>query len=189
LLVRQVPILGHFVERIAVGMQHVAALTGPLDGQTGRAEVCLPSKQRPLLQALASLLLCQYCVSREETVNGGCASASQMLDLRTCEVYMKGWCPAGFCQAQRTRKCLCFLTLLRMLAGLLKQEGEECSVIYTWGRGREGQLGVGMHADSAVPAAVDELRGRHVLQVGYDMNFLHWQQTQGLVMHSMLYMA
>ena len=64
------PILGHFVERIAVGMQHVAALTGPLDGQTGRAEVCFPAKQRPQLQALASLLLCQYCVSHEETVHG-----------------------------------------------------------------------------------------------------------------------
>ncbi|CAL8464600.1 g4135 [Coccomyxa elongata] len=78
---QQVSIPGHFVERIAVGMQHVAALAGPLDGQTGRAE-----------------------------------------------------------------------------------EGEERSVIFMWGRGREGQLGGGLHTDSASPSAVDELRGRHVLQ-------------------------
>ncbi|BDA49523.1 probable E3 ubiquitin-protein ligase HERC2 at N-terminal half [Coccomyxa sp. Obi] len=79
---QQVSIPGHFVERVAVGMQHVAALAGPLDGQTGRAE-----------------------------------------------------------------------------------EGEERSVIFMWGRGREGQLGGGLHADNATPSAVDELRGRHVLQV------------------------
>ena len=52
--------------------------------------------------------------------------------------------------------------------GCVAQEGEECSVIFTWGRGREGQLGLGMHIDSAIPAAVDELRGRHVLQVGHN---------------------
>lgn len=39
LFIGQVPIPDHFVERIAVGMQHAAALAGPLDGQTGRAEV------------------------------------------------------------------------------------------------------------------------------------------------------
>ncbi len=51
------------------------------------------------------------------------------------------------------------------MLGVAAQEGAECSVIFTWGRGREGQLGVGLHADSAIPAPVDELRGRHVLQV------------------------
>jgi hypothetical protein len=47
------------------------------------------------------------------------------------------------------------------------QEGEEGSgsVVLTWGRGREGQLGSGGHADSALPRAVEELRGRRVLQV------------------------
>ena len=45
------------------------------------------------------------------------------------------------------------------------QEGEESSVIFMWGRGREGQLGGGLHADNASPSAVDELRGQHVLQV------------------------
>lgn len=45
------------------------------------------------------------------------------------------------------------------------QEGEECSAIFMWGRGREGQLGNGLHSDSAKPIAVDELRGRRVLQV------------------------
>ena len=45
------------------------------------------------------------------------------------------------------------------------QEGEECSVIVTWGRGREGQLGTGARADSAHPRRVDALCGRHVLQV------------------------
>lgn len=45
------------------------------------------------------------------------------------------------------------------------QEGEECSVIVTWGRGREGQLGTGARADCAHPRRVDVLRSRHVLQV------------------------
>jgi hypothetical protein len=35
----QVPLPGHYVERIAVGLQHIAALAGPLDRRTGRAEV------------------------------------------------------------------------------------------------------------------------------------------------------
>jgi hypothetical protein len=38
-------------------------------------------------------------------------------------------------------------------------------VIFMWGRGREGQLGTGLHSDCALPTAVDELRGRRVVQV------------------------
>lgn len=34
-----------------------------------------------------------------------------------------------------------------------------------WGRGREGQLGSGLHCDSALPLPVADLQGRHVLQV------------------------
>ncbi|KAK9818108.1 hypothetical protein WJX72_007263 [[Myrmecia] bisecta] len=73
---------GFFVERVSVGMQHVAALAGPCDKHTGKA-----------------------------------------------------------------------------------QEGAECSVIFMWGRGREGQLGSNSHHDSIGPKIVEELRGRPVLQV------------------------
>lgn len=45
-------------------------------------------------------------------------------------------------------------------------EGSENTVILTWGRGRDGQLGCGLAADSAAPRIVEELRGRRVLQVG-----------------------
>ena len=38
-------------------------------------------------------------------------------------------------------------------------------MIVTWGRGREGQLGTGARVDIAHPRAVEELRGRRVLQV------------------------
>ena len=34
-----------------------------------------------------------------------------------------------------------------------------------WGRGQEGQLGVGTHQDSSHPRAVELLQGRKVLQV------------------------
>lgn len=40
------------------------------------------------------------------------------------------------------------------------------SVVLTWGRGVEGQLGSGSHADSGTPRIVDgALKGRQVLQV------------------------
>ena len=38
-------------------------------------------------------------------------------------------------------------------------------MVMMWGRGREGQLGTGGHADSAAPRPVEELRGRRVVQV------------------------
>ena len=38
-------------------------------------------------------------------------------------------------------------------------------MIFAWGRGREGQLGNGVHADSASPQPVGDLQGRQVLQV------------------------
>ena len=72
----------HFVESVAAGRHHVAAMAGPLDGATGKAH-----------------------------------------------------------------------------------EGLESTVIFMWGRGREGQLGSGGAADSAAPQLVEELRGRRVLQV------------------------
>lgn len=116
----QVPLPGHFVERIAVGMQHVAALAGPLDRHTGRAEV-----QIHLTSTHLSLSL-------------------------------HGTSPRDFSEAGHDAERI----------GVCMQEGEECSVIFMWGRGREGQLGSNVHADSTIPTPVDELRGRHVLQVG-----------------------
>ncbi len=50
----QVPLPGHFAERIAVGLQHVAALAGPLDRRTGLAEV-----RRALDSQLHTLTLLQ----------------------------------------------------------------------------------------------------------------------------------
>ena len=47
----------------------------------------------------------------------------------------------------------------------LPQLGSEFSGLFMWGRGREGQLGVGTHQDNSVPKMVDELKGRRVLQV------------------------
>ena len=43
--------------------------------------------------------------------------------------------------------------------------GSEFSGLFMWGRGREGQLGVGSHQDNSTPKMVDELKGRRVLQV------------------------
>ena len=40
------------------------------------------------------------------------------------------------------------------------------SVVLTWGRGAEGQLGCGSYSDSATPRVVDgALKGRQILQV------------------------
>jgi len=36
--------------------------------------------------------------------------------------------------------------------------------VWTWGRGREGQLGYSCPAGCAIPRPVGALRGRHVLQ-------------------------
>ena len=44
-----------------------------------------------------------------------------------------------------------------------------------WGRGQEGQLGVGTHQDSSHPRAVELLQGRKVLQVGR-----WWHSCKGL---------
>lgn len=135
----QVSIPGHFVERVAVGMQHVAALAGPLDGQTGRAEVrlfpvkALHDHQQPSPQTQLSRTTLKDAFREldESRLAGHKRKRPGIYDGAMC--------------------------------GL--QEGEERSVIFMWGRGREGQLGGGLHADSANPSAVDELRGRHVLQV------------------------
>ena len=48
---------------------------------------------------------------------------------------------------------------------MVAQAREQTCIIFTWGRGREGQLGTGAHADSAVPQPVEDLQGRQVLQV------------------------
>ena len=45
------------------------------------------------------------------------------------------------------------------------QDGGEGAGVWTWGRGREGQLGYSCAGGSAHPRAVDALRGRRVLQV------------------------
>lgn len=55
--------------------------------------------------------------------------------------------------------------LLRRLLVMVAQAGERDCIIFTWGRGREGQLGTGAHADSAFPQPVGDLQGRQVLQV------------------------
>lgn len=47
----------------------------------------------------------------------------------------------------------------------LPQLGSEFCGLFMWGRGREGQLGVGSHEDNSVPKMVNELKGRRVLQV------------------------
>lgn len=48
----------------------------------------------------------------------------------------------------------------------LQQLGGSSNIIFMWGRGQEGQLGVGTHQDSSHPRAVELLQGRKVLQVG-----------------------
>ena len=53
----------------------------------------------------------------------------------------------------------------------MAQVGESPCTVFTWGRGKEGQLGNGVYMDSAFPQPVGELQGRQVLQV----NNLHWQ--------------
>ncbi|KAK9838136.1 hypothetical protein WJX81_003291 [Elliptochloris bilobata] len=45
------------------------------------------------------------------------------------------------------------------------KEAGDGSGVWTWGRGREGQLGYSSSNGSAHPRALDALRGRHVLQV------------------------
>lgn len=37
--------------------------------------------------------------------------------------------------------------------------------IFVWGRGQEGQLGLGAVGDSATPVSVPALRSRHIVQV------------------------
>lgn len=37
--------------------------------------------------------------------------------------------------------------------------------MFMWGRGREGQLGVGGLQDNSVPRIVEELKGRKILKV------------------------
>lgn len=37
--------------------------------------------------------------------------------------------------------------------------------MFMWGRGREGQLGVGSMQDNSVPKIVEELKGRKILKV------------------------
>lgn len=37
--------------------------------------------------------------------------------------------------------------------------------MFMWGRGREGQLGVGAYQDNSTPKIVDELKGRRILKV------------------------
>ena len=51
------------------------------------------------------------------------------------------------------------------MTNVVPQVGEQACLIFTWGRGREGQLGNGAHADSAFPQPVGDLQGRQVLQV------------------------
>ena len=48
----QVPLPGLFAERIAVGLQHAAALAGPLDRRTGLAEVKLQISKKHTLRSL-----------------------------------------------------------------------------------------------------------------------------------------
>ncbi|KAK9824898.1 hypothetical protein WJX74_004462 [Apatococcus lobatus] len=45
------------------------------------------------------------------------------------------------------------------------QTGQDASMIFVWGRGLEGQLGLGKQADTPLPQLVQELKGRHMLQV------------------------
>lgn len=79
-------------------------------------------------------------------------------------------------------------TLIDKKTGL-PQLGSEFCGLFMWGRGREGQLGVGTHQDNSVPKMVDELKGRRVLKVslsdslqavyvGYVPCCLWWIQTQ-----------
>ena len=53
------------------------------------------------------------------------------------------------------------------------QLGEKAAVIFTWGRGREGQLGNGLRSDSAAPVCVAELQGRQVLQASNKVLLRH----------------
>ena len=45
------------------------------------------------------------------------------------------------------------------------QAGSEFSAMFMWGRGREGQLGVGSMQDNSIPKIVEELKGRKILKV------------------------
>ena len=45
------------------------------------------------------------------------------------------------------------------------QTKERATLLWMWGRGREGQLGADSLADSALPCLVPALRTRQVLQV------------------------
>ena len=45
------------------------------------------------------------------------------------------------------------------------QAGSEFSAMFMWGRGQEGQLGVGSMQDNSVPKIVEELKGRKILKV------------------------
>ncbi|KAL3134847.1 hypothetical protein ABBQ32_007815 [Trebouxia sp. C0010 RCD-2024] len=47
----------------------------------------------------------------------------------------------------------------------LPQIGSEFCGLFMWGRGQEGQLGVGTHQANSVPKMVEALKGRRVLQV------------------------
>lgn len=49
----------------------------------------------------------------------------------------------------------------------LPQIGSEFCGLFMWGRGQEGQLGVGTHQANSVPKMVEALKGRRVLQVGF----------------------
>lgn len=44
-------------------------------------------------------------------------------------------------------------------------EGYESTLVHVWGRGQEGQLGLGNCADSATPQLLEALRDRRILQV------------------------
>lgn len=44
-------------------------------------------------------------------------------------------------------------------------EGLESTMIFVWGRGGDGQLGLGRCKDSSAPQLVEELNGRKIIQV------------------------
>ena len=50
------------------------------------------------------------------------------------------------------------------------QVDKRSSVIFMWGRGQEGQLGLGSLEDSPYPCAVPSLKSRHIMQVGVLFN-------------------
>ena len=57
------------------------------------------------------------------------------------------------------------------LAGPLNQstgkahEGYKNTMIFVWGKGEEGQLGLGNCKDAVMPQLVEELNGRRIIQV------------------------